>query len=107
MNRIWILAAVPLVLMTWMFFGFWFLPSFTKTVSFLTCVAILVGAFLTGLYVLFVILTGWWRGAYQLKHGDILAATTFASLDVLIPTTLAVLLWLLIRILKGGNLLLF
>ena len=104
MNRIWMVAAVPLALMASMFFGFWSLPSFANTVSFLTCVAILAGALVTGLCVLFVVLAGWWRGAYQLKRGDILVATALASLDVLIPTTLAALLWLLVRSLRDNRL---
>jgi hypothetical protein len=53
--------------------------------------------------VLTVVFVGWWRGAFQLKRADILAATLFASLAVLIPTTLAVLIWLLIRSLKNSR----
>jgi len=53
--------------------------------------------------VLLVLFAGWWRGAYALKRGDILAATLLASLDVLIPSTLAVLLWLLLRSLKNSG----
>jgi hypothetical protein len=66
-------------------------------------VLVLAGALVTGLCVLVVVFAGWWRGAYQLKRGDIVVATMFASLDVLIPTTLAVLLWLLIQSLKNSR----
>jgi hypothetical protein len=102
MNRMWMVAAVPLALMAAMFVGFWTVPSWANTVSALTCVAILAGALLTGLCVLFLVLAGWWRGAYALGRVDILAATTFASLDVLIPATLVALLWLLLRNMKHG-----
>lgn len=97
----WMVAAVPLVLMALMLFGFWAMPSWADTASPLTCVLVLAGALLTGLSVLFVVFTGWMRGAYTLKRGDILAATVFASLDVLVPVTLAALLWLLLRSLKN------
>jgi len=60
-------------------------------------VAILAGALLTGLCVLLVVLAGWWRGAYPLGRGDIIAATAFAALDVLIPTALVALIWLALR----------
>lgn len=103
MNRMWMVAAVPFLSMAAMFFGFWALPSLANTISCLTFVSILAGAFLTGLCVLVVVFVGWWRGAYQLKRGDILAATLFASLDMLIPTTLAVLVWLLIQSFKNGR----
>lgn len=94
-------AAVPCVLMALMFFGFWAMPSWGDTVEPLTCVLVLAGAVVTGLCVLVVVFTGWMRGAYQLRRGDILVATVFASLDVLVPTTLAALLWLLLRSLKN------
>ena len=97
----WMVAAVPLVLMALMLFGFWAMPSWADTASPLTCVLVLAGALLTGLCVLLVVFTGWMRGAYTLKRGDILAATVFASLDVLVPLTLAALLWLLLRSLKN------
>jgi hypothetical protein len=97
----WMVAAVPFVLMVLMLFGFWAMPSWADTASPLTCVLVLVGALLTGLSVLLVVFTGWMRGAYTLKRGDILAATVFASLDVLLPLTLAALLWLLLRSLKN------
>jgi hypothetical protein len=101
MNRMWMVAAVPFLLMSLMFLGFWVRPSWGDTASPLTCVLILSGAVVTGLCVLTLIFTGWWRGAFQLKRTDILAATLFASLDVLVPITLAVLLWLLIQSLKN------
>lgn len=101
MNRMWMVALVPLVLMAAMFYGFWARPSFADTAEPATCIAILAGAVLTGLCVLTVVFAGWRRGAYQLGRADILAATVFASLDVLIPTALAVLLWLLIQSLKN------
>jgi hypothetical protein len=104
MNKIWMVAAVPLMLLAIMFFGFWTKPSWANTVSPLTCVVILAGAVLTGLCVLFFVVAGWRRGAYPFRRADILVATVFASLDVLIPTTLAVLLWLLIRSLKDARL---
>jgi hypothetical protein len=107
MNRMWIVAAVPLLLMAVMLYGFWTVPFWGNTVSPLTCVLILAGAVVTGLCVLTVVFAGWRRGAYQLRRGDILAATMFASLDVLIPTTLAVLIWLLLRSLKDSKLLMF
>lgn len=108
MNRLWMVAAVPFVLMSLMLFGFWVRPSWGDTASPLTCVLILAGAVVTGLCVLLVVFVGWWRGAYQLKRADILAATMFASLDVLIPTTLALLLFLLLRSLKNsGGILMF
>jgi mannose/fructose/N-acetylgalactosamine-specific phosphotransferase system component IID len=100
MNRIWIVAAVPFFLMAAMLCGFWVRPSWGDTAEPLTCVLILAGALLTGLCVLGVIFAGWLRGAYQFKRGDILVATLFASLDVLVPTTLAVLLGLLLYSLK-------
>ncbi|HYP02006.1 MAG TPA: hypothetical protein VER76_17580 [Pyrinomonadaceae bacterium] len=101
MNRMWIVAAVPCALMALMLYCFWAIPSWTNTVSPLTCVLVLAGALVTGLSVLIVVFVGWLRGAYSLKRGDILAATMFASLDVLVPVTLAALLWLLIRSLKN------
>jgi hypothetical protein len=52
--------------------------------------------------VLLVVVEGWRRGAYALTRGDILAATVLASLDVLIPASLALLLWLVLRNLKHG-----
>jgi hypothetical protein len=108
MNRMWIVAAVPLALMALMFFGFWAEPWWDITTELLPCVALLAGALLTGLCVLFVVLVGWWRGAYPLRRGDILAATVFAALDVLIPTTLVGLVCLLLRSLKNsGGLLMF
>ncbi|HEV2799989.1 MAG TPA: hypothetical protein VGW12_05820 [Pyrinomonadaceae bacterium] len=108
MNRIWMVAAVPLALMLLMFCGFWMKPRFADTASPVTCVSILSGAVVTGLCVLFIVLRGWWRGAYTLSRGDILAATAFAALDVLIPTGLVILIWLLIRSLKNsGGILMF
>lgn len=107
MNRIWMVAASPLLLMAILLYGFWTKQDWAIMVSPVTCVLILAGAVLTGLCVLFVVFKGWRHGAYQLRRGDILAATMFASLDVLIPTTLAVLLWLLIRSLKDGKLFMF
>ncbi|HEV7905598.1 MAG TPA: hypothetical protein VGO96_17285 [Pyrinomonadaceae bacterium] len=103
MNRMWLVAVAPLLLMAAMVFGFYVLPSWANTVSPLTCIAILAGALVTGLCVLLVVFVGWWRGAYQLTRGDILVATTFASLDVLVPTTLAVLVWLLLQSLKNSR----
>jgi hypothetical protein len=104
MSRMWIVAAVPLVLMATMLYGFWTVPSWGNTVSPLTCVLILAGAVATGLCVLTLIFVGWRRGAYQLRRGEILAATMLAALDVLIPTTLAALVWLLLQSLKNSRL---
>lgn len=103
MNKIWIAAAAPFLLMTTMLLGFWVRPSWAEKASLLTCVLVLACAVLTGLSVLFVVFAGWWRGAFQLKRPDILAATIFASLDVLIPTTLALLLFLLLHSLKNSH----
>ena len=103
MDKIWMVAAVPFLLMALMLFGFWALPSWADTASPVTCVLILAGAFLTGLSVLVVVFTGWMRGAYTLRRGDILAATVFASLDVLVPLTLAALLWLVLHSLKNSR----
>jgi len=103
MKWMWLIAAVPFMLMLAMFFGLWAMPSWANTLSVITCVLVLAGALLTGLCVLLAVFAGWWRGAYALKRGDILAATLFASLDVLIPATLAVLLWLLMRSLKNSG----
>ncbi|HEX8635964.1 MAG TPA: hypothetical protein VF703_17590 [Pyrinomonadaceae bacterium] len=107
MNRMWMVAAVPLALMALMFYGYWMRPWWDVTTELAPCVAILAGALLTGLCVLCAVLAGWWRGAYSLKRGDILAATAFASLDVLLPTTLAALVWLLLRSMKNGGILMF
>jgi hypothetical protein len=108
MNKIWMVAATPFLLMSMMLFSFCVRPSWDDTASPLTCVLVLAGAVLTGLSVLFVVFAGWRRGAYQLSRADILAATLFASLDVLVPTTLAVLLYLLLRSLKNsGGILMF
>jgi hypothetical protein len=96
-------AAVPFLLMTAMLISFWVRPSWDDTASPLTCVLVLAGAVLTGLCVLFVVFAGWRRGSFQLKRADILAATLFASLDVLIPVALAVLIWLLIQSLKNSR----
>ncbi|HEX8128472.1 MAG TPA: hypothetical protein VF527_05170 [Pyrinomonadaceae bacterium] len=102
MNRMWVvLAAVPLALIAWMLYGFWTRPSAADTASPLTCVLILAGAVATGIYVLSVVLAGWWRGRYSLRRADVLAATTLASLDVIIPTALVVIIWLLVRSLKN------
>jgi hypothetical protein len=106
MSWIWMVAALPLALMALMLAGFWVLPSWANVVSAEACVLVLAGALLTGLSVLALVLGGWLRGAYTLKRGDILAATAFASLDVLIPTTLALFLWWLLHNWKnsGGGL---
>jgi hypothetical protein len=103
MNRMWMVAAAPLLLMAAMLYGFWTVPFWGNTVSPLTCVLILAGAVATGLCVLTIVFTGWRRGAYPFKRVDILAATLFASLDVLVPTTLAVLVWLLLQSLKNSR----
>ena len=97
MNRMWIVSGAPLALMALMFFGWWTDAWWEITTELWPSVAILAGALVTGLCVLFVVLAGWRRGAYTLRRGDILAATAFAALDVLIPTTLVVLLWLALR----------
>ena len=97
MNRMWMVSGAPLALLALMFFGSWTEAWWDVTAEFWPSVAILAGALLTGLCVLFVVLAGWWRGAYTLRRGDILAATAFAALDVLIPTTLVALLWLALR----------
>jgi len=107
MNRMWMVAAVPLLLMAFMLCGFWVIPSWWNIVPAPIWVAILAGALITGLGVLFVVITGWWRGAYALKRGDILVATAFATLDVLIPTTVVVLIWQLIRSLSSSRGLMF
>ncbi|MDQ1559906.1 MAG: hypothetical protein QOD32_2966 [Pyrinomonadaceae bacterium] len=101
MNRIWMVAAVPLALMALMVYGHWTRAWWDVTTELAPCVAIPGIALVTGLGVLSAVLAGWSRGAYSLKRGDILAATTLASLDIFIPTSLAVLLWLLIRSLKN------
>lgn len=103
MKWMWLVAAVPFVLMLAMFFGLWAVSSWANKVSAITCVLVLAGALLTGLCVLVAVFAGWWRGAYALKRGDILAATVLASLDVLIPSTLAVLLLLLLHSLKKSG----
>ncbi|HEY0083153.1 MAG TPA: hypothetical protein VGB61_10210 [Pyrinomonadaceae bacterium] len=102
MNRMWMVAAVPLALMLLMFYGCWTRPWWDITAELLPSVAILAGALVTGLCVLFVVIEGWRRGAYALTRGDIMAATILASLDVLIPASLALLLWLVLRNLKHG-----
>jgi hypothetical protein len=107
MNRMWMVAAVPLALMALIFVGFLTRPSWADTASPATCVCVLAGALVTGLCVLFVVFRGWRRGAYALKRADILAATMLASLDVLIPTTLVVLIWLLVRSLKNHPIVMF
>lgn len=93
MKRMWMVAALPLLLMVAMFFSLWVLPWWANVLSLEACLLILASALLTGLCVLLVVFIGWMRGAYQLKRGDILVATMLASLDVLIPTTLAGLIW--------------
>ena len=103
MNRLWMVAALPLALMAAMLYGFRVRPSWANTVSPLTCVAILAGAFATGLCVLSAILAGWWRGAYALGRRDILAATTFATLDMIVPAVLVVIIWMLVRSLKNSG----
>ena len=103
MNRLWMVAAVPLLLMAAMIYGFWKVPSWGNTVSPLTSGLVLAGAVVTGLCVLTIVFAGWRRGAYPFTRADILAATLFASLDVIIPVTLAVLLWLLIQSLKSSR----
>ncbi len=108
MNRVWMVAAVPFVLMTAMLYGFWARPRWADTASPAMRMAILAGALVTGLCVLVLILAGWRRGDYELRRADILAATAFAALDVLIPSALVLFLWLLIRSLKNsGGLLMF
>ena len=102
-NRMWLVAFVPFVLMLAMFFALWASPSWANTASPVTCVLVPAWAFVTGLCVLLAVFAGWLLcGAYPLKRGDILAATLFASLDVLIPATLALLLWLLLRGLRNS-----
>jgi hypothetical protein len=64
---------------------------------------VLAGAVLTGLYVLYAVFAGWWRGSHPLRRGDILAATALAALDVLIPTTLGLLLFLLLRSMENSR----
>jgi hypothetical protein len=107
MNRMWMVAAAPLALMALMFLSVVAGIRWNSDVWSWTWQVILAGALVTGLCVLFVLLAGWWHGSHSLRRGHILAATALASLDVLIPTTLAVLLWLLIRGVKnkGGTLL--
>jgi hypothetical protein len=97
MNRMWIVAGVPLALMALMFLGWWTDAWWEITNELWPSVAILAGALVTGLCVLFVVFAGWWRGAYRLGRGDILAATALAALDVLIPTMLVALVWLALR----------
>ncbi|HEX9918848.1 MAG TPA: hypothetical protein VGA87_06760 [Pyrinomonadaceae bacterium] len=101
MNRMWKVAAVPPALMALMLLSAGAgLLSPHSSMWFWMWLAILAGALVTGLCVLFVLLAGWWHGSHSFRRGDILAATALALLDLLIPTTLAVLLWLLLRNLK-------
>lgn len=101
MNRLWMVAIAPILSMAMMCFIYMVVPSWWGDTHTLIVLAILAGALVTGLCVLLVVFVGWWRGAYQLKRGDILVATMFASLDVLIPTTIAVFIWLVIQSLKN------
>lgn len=104
MHRMWMAAAVPCVSMLAMIVGFWAIPSWANKVSALTCVLVFGGALVTGLCVLGYVFIGWTRGAFRFTRGDILAATVFASLDVLIPATIILLIWLLRRSLaKSGG----
>lgn len=106
MNRIWIVAAVPLVLMALMCLATSLNPS-PGEMNTIVWMALLASALATGLCMLVTVFMGWRRGYYQLTHPGILATLVFASLDVLIPTALVVLLLLLLHSLKGGNLLSF
>jgi hypothetical protein len=94
------LAALPLVLMLSFIFRLWLLPVRVNSTLPATAFLVLGISLATGLCVLFYVFVGWMRGLFAFKRGDILLATTLASLDVLIPTTLAVLLWLIIRSLR-------
>ena len=107
MNRIWMVAALPFLLLALMFFGMR-VPPLADTISLKMWVLALAGALLTGLCVWLVVFVGWMRGSYAFKRGDILVAAMFASLDVLIPMTLVVLIGLALRDMKNnGGLLLF
>ena len=103
MNRMWMLAALPLVLLSGVAYGLWASPGWANTISPITCALLLGATVVTGLCVLGYVFTGWMRGVFPLTRGDILAATAFASLDVLVPTTLVVLIWMLVRSLKHGG----
>jgi hypothetical protein len=108
MKRVWMVAAAPLLLMAAMFFSFWVLPSWAEIISPEACLLVLAGAVLTGLSVLLFIFVCWLHGANQFKRGEVLAATMLASLDVLIPAALAVLVWLILREWgKNGGILMF
>jgi hypothetical protein len=105
MNRIWMVAAAPLASSVLMFLSLVVGIRWNGSLWSWIWVAILAGALVTGLCVLSVLLAGWWHGSHSFHRGDILAATALALLDVLIPTTLLVLLWMLARSLKGNSLL--
>ncbi len=51
--------------------------------------------------VLVYVLAGWWRGRYGFWRADVLAATLFAALDVVVPLALVALLWWIVRSLSG------
>jgi hypothetical protein len=105
MDRIWMVAAAPLLLMAVMCAAS-IVPSRGDTYS-IAWLALLSSSLATGLCMLVVVFMGWWRGVYRLNHAGIIATLVFASLDVLIPTTLLVLLLLLLHKLKDANLLSF
>ena len=98
-------AAAPLASMVLMFLSVVVRIRWNSHVWSWTWLAILAGGLVIGLCVLFVLLAGWWHGSHSFRRGDILAATALASLDVLIPTSLLVLLWMLARSLKNQSLL--
>ncbi|HEX8457598.1 MAG TPA: hypothetical protein VF656_09890 [Pyrinomonadaceae bacterium] len=103
MNRMWIVAAVPLAVMALMCYGHWTRAWWDVTTELTPPVLILGGSLVTGLGVLSAILWGWSRGAYTLSRADILAATAIAALDVLIPAGLVLLIWLALRSLKNSG----
>ena len=104
MNRMWMVAAAPLASSVLMFLSLVAGIRWNSSLWSWMWLAILAGALVTGLCVLFVLLVGWWHGSHSFRRGDILVATALALIDVLIPTTLLVLLWMLARSLKGGSL---
>lgn len=97
----WIVAAVPLALMVVVGARFYFVPRWADTASPVECVVLLASSVLTGLWILFRVLAGWRRGSYKFLRIEVVAATLFAALDVLVPICLVTLLWLLIRSLRN------
>ena len=101
MNRMWIAAAVPLVLMASMCLATSLNPSPGEMNS-IAWLALLASALATGLCMLVVVFMGWRSGHYRLTHPSILATLVLASLDVLIPTTVVLLFRLFIQSVKNS-----